>query len=121
MNLGADYSKVLFGQHAVHVPMWMWVQHQGDLGGDTTVSFVGASRVRGDAHPLRYGSQRTHQLILGELLVRPHQVVHTDTHRGHGLAGLFSEGPFELDRLLRQGDGLLDIGGRAAGREGRDA
>lgn len=114
MDLGADYGKVLFGQHAVHVPMWMWVRHQGTQDGDTIVSFVGASRVTGAAHPLRYGSERTHQLVVGELLVRPHVVLGTDEHRGYGLAGLANRGSVNIETLMEDGDLVLDIGGRAS-------
>lgn len=109
MNDSVDYSKVLFGQHAVHVAAWMWVQEQGTEGDDSFVSFVGASKVRGGVHPLRYGSDRSHQLLLGEIVVRPHRLAHTNAYRGHGLAGLFSEGPFPLSDLMAQGDGLLDL------------
>lgn len=108
MSDGVDYSKVLFGQHAVHVPAWLWVQHQGTEDGATFVSFVGASKVQG-LNPLRFGSDRTHQLLVGEIVVRPHRVAHTDAYRGHGLAGLFSEGPFPLADLMGRGDGLLDL------------
>ena len=98
----ADYVRVLFGEHAVHVPAWLYVQNQGD----GVVTFVGASRSPTPAHPLRYGSDRTHQFILGEIVVRPHQVVATDALRGSGLAHLVARG-HDLDAMLALGEVLV--------------
>ncbi|WP_424862980.1 hypothetical protein [Streptomyces sp. MMS24-I29] len=78
---------------------------------DGTVSFVGASRVDRPEHPLRYGSDRTHQLIVVELIVRPHYVVGTDVLRGQGLGGLASQPP-DLARYLTNGELILDPYGR---------
>lgn len=101
MNLDLNYAQVLFGQHAVHVPAWLVVQHSGD----GLVSFVGASRVA-DPHPLRYGSECVHQLIIGELLVRPHRVTASDACIGSGLSHLAAD-PFPLM------DGELLVGTRS--------
>lgn len=79
-----DHTAMLFGQHARHVPAWLYVQDMGP----GLVTFVGASKVLTRAHPLRYGSERTHQLIVGELVIRPHQVHATDELRGYGLGSL---------------------------------
>lgn len=84
-----DYTAALFGQNAVHVPAWLYVQD----GGAGVVSFVGASRIADiGAHPLRFGSERTHQLVIGELVVRPHCVTGTDALRGEGLGSLMLGG-----------------------------
>jgi hypothetical protein len=86
---GSTYVRALFGANAVHVPAWFYVQHMGrDNTGHETVAFVGASRVETGPHPLRFGSDRTHQLVIGDIVVRPHTVNATDALRGHGLAGL---------------------------------
>ena len=71
--------KQTYGEHAIHIPMWLVAQDQGDV-----TSFVGATR---DPR-LRYGSDRCHQLILGEMIVRPHLVIGSDAHKGAGLTGL---------------------------------
>ncbi|WP_329020408.1 hypothetical protein [Streptomyces sp. NBC_01601] len=88
-----------------HVPAWLYVQNQGD----GLVSFVGASRVptHSGPHPLRYGSSRTHQLVVGELIVRPHYAIGTDVLRGQGLGGLATQSP-DLERLLDCGEVVLD-------------
>src|SRR6185369_8546961 len=75
-------TRAMFGQHAVHVPMWMYVQDQGK----GVVTFVGSSR----SEDLRYGSDQTHQFILGELIVRPHLVMGTNTLRGSGITQLLT-------------------------------
>lgn len=86
------------------VPGWLYVQDQGD----GTVSFVGSSRVPGGgAHPLRYGSDRTHQFLVGELLVRPDYALDTNVLRGRGLGGLVTQ-DHDLSRFLQDGEILLD-------------
>lgn len=96
-----DYTKIMFGENARHVPAWMYVQDAGE----GRVSFVGASRVVDLAHPLRYDSERTHQLIVGELVVRPHQVFATDALQGEGLANLVHG--HDIETLLAQGERVL--------------
>lgn len=105
---GDDQSaaRIMFGENARHVPMWMYVQDQGRQDGQGIISFTGASRVGADIHPLRYGSERTHQFVLGEIIVRPHLVIATDTLRGTGLAGLATSG-HDLRRMLTAGELLL--------------
>lgn len=94
-----DYGRVLFGANARHVPAWLYVQNHGE----GLVSFVGASRTPSPDHPFRYGSERAHQFITGELLIRPHLVVATDTLRGKGL-GLLSMNDHNLEDMLRDGE-----------------
>jgi hypothetical protein len=94
MDTNVDYTKVMFGQHAVHVPAWLVVQD----GGEGLVSFIGGSKVGVESfaaglHPLRFGSAKTHQLVIGEIIVRPHRVTTSDDRRGSGLAGLATD-PF---------------------------
>jgi hypothetical protein len=106
---GIDYTRVAFGQHARRVPAWLYIQDAGD----GVVSFCGGSSNNGTArpatsvpHPLRYGSERTHQLIVGELIVRPQLVVASDAFQGYGLAGLLGA---PVDEMLRTGDRIIDI------------
>jgi hypothetical protein len=98
---------------ARHVPAWMYVQDAGD----GVVSFVGASRVpqQVGAHPLRYGSERTHQLIVGEVVLRPHYALGTDALIGVGLGGIAGRGFHDLDGLLDRGELLFDPYGRFPG------
>lgn len=96
-------TRALFGRFVRHVPMWMVVQ---DSGRDT-VTFVGASR----DPALHYGSRRTHQLILGELVVRPHFVIESDQFRGYGLTSLLTSGA-HLDEWVAGGHIVCDPIGR---------
>lgn len=93
-----DYTRVMFGQHAIHVRAWLVVQDAGH----GLVSFVGASCSVGP-HPLRYGSEHTHQLVVGEIIVRPHRVTASSERKGHGLANLVTD-PFtdlaDAERIL---------------------
>jgi hypothetical protein len=97
-----DYTRALFGANAVHVPAWLYVQDQGP----GLVSFVGSSRVDGGPHPMRFGSQRIHQLVIGELVVRPHAVTGTDALEGHGIASLIT-GTYHDEALA--GDRIIGL------------
>lgn len=99
-----DYTQIMYGENARHVPCWMYVQDQGP----SVVSFVGASRILSDAHPLRYGSDRTHQFIVGEAIIRPHLVVATDALVGYGLAGL-AQSSHDIDAMLDKGEKIIDL------------
>jgi len=97
-----DYTKILFGEHACHVPAWMVVQD----GADGFVSFVGGSKMKpGEQHPLCFGATETHKLIVGELVVRPHRVTASNVQQGSGLAGVAID-PFPI---LEQGRRILDL------------
>jgi hypothetical protein len=97
-----DWTRAVFGEHARHVPAWLYVQDQGS----GVVSIAGASSVAG-AHPLRYGSERAHQFVLGEIIIRPHLVVATDALTGSGINGLLT-GDHDTERMLSAGEILLD-------------
>lgn len=104
--MGVDYAKVMFGENAHHVPAFLYVQ----AAGDGSVSFVGGSKLpAGCVHPLHYGSERTHQLIIGEIVVRPHQVIASDAGRGDGIGSLLLG--HRLDEFIERGEYL--IGGAA--------
>jgi hypothetical protein len=114
MDLGGPYVRALFGEHAVHVPAWFYVQHQGGDARGEFVSFVGASRVDpGQPHPLRFGSGRSHQLVIGDIVARPHVVHGTDELEGAGLAGLVTGGGHDIAMA-----GDLVIATRPVGRVG---
>lgn len=82
-------TKIMYGQHAVHVPAWFYVQ--GGSKQQDTVVIMGASKVEPD-NPLRFGSTMIHQFVLGEIIVRPHLVVETDRLKGTGAASLLTSG-----------------------------
>lgn len=104
----AGMARVMYGQDARHVPAWMYVQDQGP----GVVGFVGASRVpEGTPHPLLYGSARTHALVVGEIIVRPHLVIATDALNGTGVASLYL-GEHDFPRMIA--DGEVVIGSDAA-------
>jgi hypothetical protein len=104
---------MLFGQHAVRVPVQLMMQPAGliDSGNGEVSGMSGVILAAGD---LSYGSQLTHQLIIGEAIVRPHAVVETDAFKGHGLASLCT---MTLDCWLREGRVLLNPAGRKLGHE----
>jgi len=110
---GTDMARVMYGQNARHVPAWMYVQrHSAE-----TVGLVGASRdPQGAVHPLLYGSDRQHALIVGEIIVRPHLVITTDALRGAGAGSLYL-GNHDFGAMLA--DGELAVGSEEALRRAR--
>lgn len=100
-----DMTRVIWGEHARHVPAWMVVQD----GGDTTVALAGSSMTPGGPNPLRYGSRQPHQLVVGEIIVRPHVVIETEALRGYGFGQFLTSMP-PLNELIEDGQGRLIIG-----------
>lgn len=99
----SPYIQMMFGCHAVKVPIQMAVQQASD---NTLVAVVLTRAMPGD---LRFGSDKTHQLVLGDAVIRPHAVLETDAFKGHGLSGLAME---PVDEWVRQGNVLLNPAGR---------
>jgi len=77
-----DDIKMMFGENARHIPMWMKTQNISDGG----IMFVGASR-----YPQPYPTTHSHTLIIGEIIIRPHLVIGSSHCIGHGLNGLATE------------------------------
>lgn len=82
---------------------WVYVQNQGD----GTVLLVGSTRTGdGSPNPLRFGSERTHQFVIGQITLTPSAVIATDALRGSGAGGLATS-DHDLVRMLSQGECLL--------------
>jgi len=99
---GLDVMKFYYGQNLVHVPMWMIAQDQGD----TTV-FVGATR----NDDIRYKSKMTHQLILGEMFIRPHVVSESEHLKGSGISAIARSGA-DMESWVNHGNIILDPMGK---------
>jgi hypothetical protein len=114
LSMGVDYARVMFGENARHVPMFMYVQDAGPGG----VSFVGASALPAEvAHPLRYGSRREHQIIVGDMVVRPRTAVATDALQGYGLSALITQGlAADMAEIMAHGEVLVGNGFDRGGR-----
>ncbi|PZD70171.1 hypothetical protein C1752_17186 [Acaryochloris thomasi RCC1774] len=82
-------DQMMYGQHAVRVPAWLYTQP-----GKEEVIFVGATKDLRASH----GNQRTHQFMLGEIILRPHFAVASDNFRGHGATALLTAN--HMDFLL---------------------
>lgn len=109
-----DMARVMYGEHARHIPAWMYVQDQGP----GVVGLVGASRVPSGNHPLTYGGGHyqgaaeghsntgkhyyAHHFIVGEIIVRPHIVIGTNALTGMGAGGLYI-GDHDIPAMLADG------------------
>ena len=99
------YIRAMFGEHAVQLGLNFVVQDAG-LG---AVSLVAVSRTGDDSpHPLRFGSELTHQLVVGDAVIRPRYVLESGRWRGVGLAGLITSSAMTSpDEWLREGKIIL--------------
>lgn len=94
----------VLGRPTLHVPMNFITQDMG--GGKVIGVFQTASGT-----PLLHNSTKTHQLILGDVFIRPRVVYDTDAFRGAGMQVLTTNGFANLaawqDNLLflREGCG----------------
>ena len=93
-----DFTKVMYGQNAIHIPAWMVIQNQEEGG----VIIAGASK---STKPM-YGSGKTHVLILGEIIIRPHYAVGSNDFEGQGAAGFWTNLP-GAGEWLKNGDILV--------------
>jgi hypothetical protein len=118
---GVDMTRVMWGEHARHVPAWLVVQDAGP----GTVALIGSSMTPGQEHPLRYGAPGyrdtddpfdetyvPHHLVIGEIIVRPHVVIATRALTGYGAGQFLTDLP-ALPGLIENGQGQLIIGDTA--------
>jgi hypothetical protein len=99
--MNADlYTRMLFGENAVHVPMNLVVQQQSD----GIVLVVGTMK---GATALAFGGTQTHQLLLGDAIVRPRLVLESNHLRGMGLSGIVTGGMADWDEWRQHGRVLL--------------
>jgi hypothetical protein len=96
---GMDMTKVMFGINAVQAPAWVVLQNQKENG----TLIAGASRIN---IPLQYGTIKTHTLVVGELIVRPHLVIANDDFAGHGAGGFWTSPPTAKE-WIENGDILV--------------
>lgn len=111
-NDGVDYTKVMFGENAVHCGFNMIVQDAGD--GKIIVIAQSTSPIKGHQHPLQFGSKRTHVMCMGDIVVRPHMVFGSDAFRGAGLNNLIRTAFTSPAEWIDQGDVILDVVSRSA-------
>lgn len=83
---GVDMAKVMFGQHAFHIPMNLIVQDCGD-----GVTAAGVFQTKSGA-PLFAGSKKTHVLLLGDMVFRPRIILASNNLQGMGISHIFTDG-----------------------------
>ncbi|KKL59835.1 hypothetical protein LCGC14_2211330 [marine sediment metagenome] len=74
------YVKMMFGENAIITPMNMIVQNMGNK---VSLCIAQIPNIN-----IRFGSILTHQLILGDAVIRPHVVLESEKFMGHGAAAL---------------------------------
>lgn len=100
------FMRAMFGPNAVHVPINLIVQDGGE-GGIVTGVFQSCHGLA-----LKYGSRKTHQLIFGDMIIRPHLVCHTDALQGVGISGLARSGFIDVEKWMEGGVLINPMGKR---------
>lgn len=97
-----DYTKVMFGCNAVHLPFHGVVQ-----AADGNVSLMlFATPLKN----IRFGSKMTHQFVMGDMIIRPHVVYESQHLVGMGAAGIITSPSFcNLGEWEDNGNKLIDI------------
>lgn len=97
---GVDMAKVMMGEDAFQVAFNLISQACDD--GEKVAGVFQTSH----GLPLLAGSQRTHILMLGDMIFRPRLIVATDAFRGAGLSHLAKEGFISAEEWAK-GDVIL--------------
>lgn len=98
------FTMAMFGSHAIHIPMNMIVQPMGEG------KIIGVFQTT-NADSLLFGSKMTHQLVMGDVVIRPHLVMESDALAGRGVAGLLTHGFMDTEAWLK-GNIILDQFGK---------
>ncbi len=98
------YTQLLFGKNAMTIPFNAVIQ--GDPKNKQVLAIV---LIQGDhALKLMYNSKLTHQLIIGDAVIRPHIIVESNHLRGAGVTGIVTSGLSSMEDWINQGNLLLD-------------
>ena len=112
MNDDVDYTKAMFGENAIHIPFNATIQQSGKHNDTYVFSIIGQTSCVSPVSPVMFGGTKTHQLILGDCIIRPHLVIETNDMQGRGISGLARTG---MDEWVRSNHNiLLDPMGKAS-------
>lgn len=110
-----DYIKAMFGIHAMHLPCQVLLQDQGKTPSGLYLA-VGVVIVS-SPDPILSETARNlnapHELVVGDMVLRPHGKWTGREYVGHGLAGLATSSAMFPDGWINQS---LDNGYRARQR-----
>ena len=84
-NDGVDWTRVMYGENAIQVPLNLTIQRMDD----GIVLVVGASKFTAP-NPLMFGSKLGHVKFLGDAVLRPHWVGESGELAGSGAAALMT-------------------------------
>ncbi len=105
-------TRAMFGQHAIHIPINIIVQRTDD---EKEGRIIGVFQTS-SGEPLLFGSKKTHQLIMGDCVIRPHLVAESDAFIGHGISGIMRSGWTDIEGWIgNKGGVILNPLGKAFG------
>lgn len=99
---GMNITKVMFGEKAIEVPVWLYVQNQGN----NMSSFIGLSPY---SDAIRYQEEFTHSFITGSIIVRPARILASDDFIGRGLESMITDPP-TVQEWLQNGKKIFQMG-----------
>ena len=104
--------KAMFGEKATHIGFNMIIQDAGSKGDNKACGFFQTTDTTGALKNLLKDKKLCHQLILGDMIIRPHMILDSDHLKGCGLAGLATASPLDWqgrDVLYLAGERFKDI------------
>lgn len=90
------YIRGLFGANAIRLPLNFIVQRVDE----NIVTGVFQTKL---GNAMLFGSNKPHQLILGEAVIRPHIVAHSDHLVGCGISGICKSGFTDIAAWIKGG------------------
>jgi hypothetical protein len=105
-NMETDpYIRAMFGEHAIHTPMNFVVQA---IEPDSFVAMAQCRVSRALFKRLVFNSKKPHQLIMSDIILRPHLVMETEHLCGIGMAGIFtSSSGYDVNEWVQHGNKLF--------------
>jgi len=100
------YTRAMFGVNAVHIPLNLILQNPDE---STLVAVVQARMKPELLAKLTRGSKMTHQLILGDAVIRPRIVAESNHLCGVGFAGIMTSADgWNMEEWIKKGKILLE-------------
>lgn len=114
-----DFTKAMFGEHAIHVPCQIVLQEQGRTADGRYLTLVVGvvSSTEPILSPEAIARDFPHELIVGDMVIRPHGKWASAHFKGCGATGLVTSGAMFPDGHEIQ---TLDNGYDRAGQEARE-
>ena len=98
------FIKMMFGEHAVHVPLNLIFQNSEKL-----ASGVFQAQFTDGYKTLLKNASDTHILMLADAVIRPRAIIESHHMRGAGIGNLYTSGFADINEWVREGRIVHDL------------